>query len=130
MCNGDYQEWKDRAEQSIEYSVGPGGSFMEAVPEEWLLEQWEKGIDPESVGEAWGAYDMAKFVAGMNLVAIQDAVEKIENKSSDYEAAHKKEDNLRTAFIRFIAEQASPELAEMARAVLKTEDIVFDRYCA
>lgn len=130
MHNCDYKEWKDRADQSIDYSEGPGGSFLEAVPEEWLWAQWEKGMEPEKVGEAWVAYDMAKFVASMSLVTIQNAVEMIEEKSSDYEAAHKREDKLRAAFIRFIAEHASPELAEMARTVLKTEGIVFDRYCA
>ena len=55
---------------------------------------------------------------------------KIEAMKGDDESAHSAEDGLRAEFIALVAEVGSPELAEMAREVLKTDDIRFCRWCA
>lgn len=66
----------------------------------------------------------------MNLNEINEAVAKIEATKNDDEVAHGMEDDLREAFIRHVAETAGGDLAEMARAVLKTNEIDFCRWCA
>jgi hypothetical protein len=51
-------------------------------------------------------------------------------KEGDDEMAHREEASLREDFIRHVAEAGPPELAEMAREVLKTEEIEFSRWFA
>lgn len=50
--------------------------------------------------------------------------------SEDDENAHMAEDALHINFIKYIAEHAPADLAEMAREVLKTADIDFYRWYA
>lgn len=66
----------------------------------------------------------------MNLNDINKVVGEIDAAKGDDERAHGMEDDLRAAFIRHVAETAGGDLAEMARAVLKTEEINFCRWCA
>ena len=66
----------------------------------------------------------------MDLEYIKQEVAKIEAMKGDDESAHSAEDGLRAEFIALVAEVGSPELAEMAREVLKTDDIRFCRWCA
>ena len=66
----------------------------------------------------------------MNLEYIKQQVAKIEAMKEDDEAAHSAEDGLRAEFIALVAEVGSPELAAMAREVLRTDDIEFARFCA
>ena len=66
----------------------------------------------------------------MNLNDINKAVVEIEASKGNNEQAHIMEDNLREAFIRHVAETAGGDLAEMARAVLKTDVIDFCRWYA
>jgi hypothetical protein len=66
----------------------------------------------------------------MDFEYIKQAVAKIEAMKDDDESAHYAEDTLRAEFITLVAEVGSPELAAMAREVLKTVDISFSRWCA
>lgn len=68
--------------------------------------------------------------ARLTVQTIAAAVEKIEAAKDDDEGAHEMEDRLRAEFIRHVAETAGGELAEMARAVMKTEEIRLCRWCA
>ena len=66
----------------------------------------------------------------MDLKYIKQEVAKIEAMKGDDESAHSAEDELRAEFIALVAEAGSPELAAMAREVMKTEQIAFCRWCA
>ncbi|MDP1698360.1 MAG: hypothetical protein Q8L45_11355 [Xanthomonadaceae bacterium] len=66
----------------------------------------------------------------MDLKYIKQDVAKIEAMKGDYEMAHLAEIDLRAGFIALVAEVGSPELAAMAREVLKTDEIDFTRSCA
>jgi hypothetical protein len=66
----------------------------------------------------------------MDLEYIKLEVANIEAMKGDDESAHAAEDVLRAGFIALVAEVGSPELAEMAREVLKTDEIDFCRWCA
>ncbi len=66
----------------------------------------------------------------MNLEEIKTAVEKIKAMGGDDEAMHASEDGLHVRFIEFIAEQGPPDLQEMAKEILKTEEMPFSRHCA
>jgi len=66
----------------------------------------------------------------MDLDHVKARVAEIEAMKGDDEAAHSAEDGLRAEFIALVAEVGSPELAAMAREVLKTDDIDFCRWCA
>jgi hypothetical protein len=66
----------------------------------------------------------------MTLKEIQDRVASIDERKGDDESAHGAEDALREDFIRYVAETATPSLAEKARLVLSTKDIDFARWCA
>ena len=66
----------------------------------------------------------------MNIETIRAYVEQIERTRRDGEAAHSMEDGLRNEFIEFIAEHGPEDLAEMAKEVLKTNEIEFSRWYA
>ena len=66
----------------------------------------------------------------MDINEIKQRVQRIEQAKCDYECAHSMEDQLMQDFIKHVAAKGSPKLKEMAREVLKTEDIDFPRYCA
>lgn len=63
----------------------------------------------------------------MTKEEIRKTVAEIERIKGDDEGAHSLEDYLREQFIRFVAEQGG-EIGELAKEVLKTEDIRFGRY--
>lgn len=50
--------------------------------------------------------------------------------AEDNEQAHVVEDDLYREFVQYVAETAGGELAEMAKEVLKTRDIEFERWYA
>ena len=64
-----------------------------------------------------------------NLNYVKQAVANIEAQECD-ESAHMAEDALQREFIEMVAESGSPEIAEMAREVLKTGQIEFGRWYA
>lgn len=66
----------------------------------------------------------------MDLDYVKAMVAKIEAMKGDDEAAHSADDGLRAEFIALVAEVGSPELAAMAREVLKTDDMDFHKWCA
>lgn len=66
----------------------------------------------------------------MNLVTIQTRIKEIEEKRWDDEAAHILEDALMADFIMFVQENGDETLSTMAKEVLKTSDIPFERWCA
>lgn len=66
----------------------------------------------------------------MDLEYVKQQVAKIEAMKGDDEAAHSAEDGLRAEFIALVSEVGPPELAAMAREVLKTDEIGFCRWCA
>ena len=66
----------------------------------------------------------------MNIDDVKAGVAQIRAVSADCERAHGMEDGLRDRFIRHVAATASPELARMAKEVLKSSDINFSRWCA
>lgn len=66
----------------------------------------------------------------MNLVTIQTRIKEIEEKRWDDEAAHNLEDALMADFIMFVQENGDETLSTMAKEVLKTSDIPFERWCA
>lgn len=65
----------------------------------------------------------------MTFLEIKQRVREIEEMASDDEAAHSAEDSLRHDFIVLVA-KGTGNLAEMAKEVLKTSDIDFNRWCA
>lgn len=64
----------------------------------------------------------------LTLADIYEALEEIERVRESDASAHNLEDALYERFVRHVAQYGSPELAEMARAVLKTKDIDFSRW--
>ena len=66
----------------------------------------------------------------MDLAYVKQQVALIEAMRDDDESAHRAEDTLRAGLIAFVAKVGSPELAAMAREVLKTDQIVFCRWYA
>lgn len=66
--------------------------------------------------------------AGFTLADIHAALEEIEHILESDASAHSLEDALYERFVRHVAEHGPPELAEMARAVLKTKDMDFSRW--
>jgi hypothetical protein len=66
----------------------------------------------------------------MDLKEIQRRIEEIESNKRDDQRAHSEEDRLREDFIVFIAENGNKKLSEMAREIMKTNDIDFARWCA
>lgn len=48
----------------------------------------------------------------------------------DEEAAHSEEDSLYVDFVKHVAINEHGELACMAKKILETKNIVFDRWCA
>ena len=67
----------------------------------------------------------------MNMTEIEKRVKDIEECSDDYETAHGMEDDLLVDFVKYVAHSLVDEnLSEMAKAVLKTKEISFPRYCA
>jgi hypothetical protein len=66
----------------------------------------------------------------MNIDYVKKIVADIEGAKGDDETAHGIEDGLRHEFIEFIANSGPPDLAAMAREVLKSGHIEFCRWCA
>lgn len=66
----------------------------------------------------------------MDLDYVKERVAAIEAMKGDDESAHSAENGLRAEFIALVAEVGSPELAAMAREVLKTDNIEFCRWFA
>lgn len=66
----------------------------------------------------------------MDLEYVKQQVAKIDAMKDDDESAYSAENGLRAEFIALVAEVGSPELAAMAREVLKTDEIEFGRWCA
>jgi hypothetical protein len=66
----------------------------------------------------------------MNSYYIRQRVWEIASMAHDPEAAHGEEDRLHKQFIEYIASHGPDPFAEMAKEVLKTEDIDFSRWCA
>lgn len=65
----------------------------------------------------------------MNISYIKEQIKVIEEKKSDYETAHKREDALHKKVLRAIAHNAD-NASELAKETLKTVNIVFPRRCA
>lgn len=72
------------------------------------------------------------MVVKMTQNEIKERIAKIRANARDYEyeAAHSDEDELRTDFIRYVAEYGPQYLATMAEEILTTDEIEFKRYCA
>lgn len=66
----------------------------------------------------------------MDLLQIEKRVKIIEQSKNEEEIAHGMEDALYRAFICHIAKKGNSEQIEMAKAILKTKQIKFSRYCA
>ena len=68
----------------------------------------------------------------MTLGEIQQQIERINALKDDNEAAHGEEDDLRNAFICYIAESdiVPPTIRKKARLVLSSNDIEFTRWYA
>lgn len=66
----------------------------------------------------------------MTLEEIFAKVEYIREISDDNECAHAEEDELRENFIKYVATLDIPSLAEKAKAVLKTNELNFERWYA
>ena len=69
----------------------------------------------------------------MRLEDIQERVEQIKDlcQEGDDEQCHGLEDDLYVDFVKYIANSIVDEkLSEMAKAILKTRDFNFDRYCS
>jgi hypothetical protein len=67
----------------------------------------------------------------MNLIYIDAAISQITELSThDDEYAHWYEDDLYHDFVKHIADTEGGELADMAKAILKTEDVPFERWYA
>jgi hypothetical protein len=66
----------------------------------------------------------------MTLEEIEKRLTEIEDCSGDCESAHAQEDLLMEDFIKHVAEVGTAELAEKARAVLRSAEIKFSRWYA
>jgi len=66
----------------------------------------------------------------MDLDEVKKRVADIGFMQGDDEAAHSNEDDLHVDFIRHVAAAGTPELAEMAKEILKVCDMDFARWCA
>lgn len=66
----------------------------------------------------------------MNIEIIQKRIEKIKECAWDSEVAHGDEDSLYEDFIRFVAVDGPEPFSAMAKEVLKTQEIIFSRWCA
>lgn len=64
----------------------------------------------------------------MDLDHIKQRVADIEAMKASDDAAHRAEDQLWIDFISFVATSGPPELAALAREVLRTDDIDFSRW--
>lgn len=65
----------------------------------------------------------------MNKSDVKKRVAEIAAVTSDFEAAHGREDDLYRDVLRAIAEGA-PDAAKLAAEALKTQELDFDRYTA
>jgi hypothetical protein len=66
----------------------------------------------------------------MDIESIRASVELIRANQLDPEVAHSMEDCLHGAFLDHVAQHGPEELAAMAREILKTTEIEFDRWTA
>jgi hypothetical protein len=66
----------------------------------------------------------------MNIADVKHRVLEIERMKGDNESAHFNEDSLYEDFVIYIAKEGTGELAELAKEILKTQDIKFDRWYA
>lgn len=65
----------------------------------------------------------------LTLEKAYEAIEQIKQSAWDYERAHSMEDGLWERFIELVA-QRNDDLGELAKLVLTTKDIDFERYYA
>lgn len=65
----------------------------------------------------------------MDIKLIQKRINNIELIKKDFERAHGEEDELLWDFVRFVA-NSNQQYAELAKEILKLENISFPRYCA
>ena len=66
----------------------------------------------------------------MEMSDISDRIKKIHEERGDPERAHDLEDSLYRDFIQHVAEHGPEDLREKAKAILKTEELDFPRWCA
>lgn len=69
-------------------------------------------------------------MSGFSIDYIRGRVSAIEASTGDPEAAHGLEDELHKDFIRYVAENGTGKLRQMATEVLKTNSLDFARWCA
>ena len=65
----------------------------------------------------------------MDIEEIKATVAKIAKESGDDEAAHDNEDTLYSDFVKAVADASLQGWSQMAKEVLKTKDIHFQRWC-
>ena len=68
--------------------------------------------------------------ATINPYTVLRAVEEIDRRQLDYEAAHSMEDDMRAEVLRHIAQGTANNPQACARAALATDHLDFPRYCA
>jgi hypothetical protein len=66
----------------------------------------------------------------LDIDEIKARVADIQYLQFDSEGAHWREDSLYADFAKHVANYGPPGLAEMAREMLKTQELGFDRWCA
>ena len=66
----------------------------------------------------------------MNIKQVKDTVKKIKEISGDSEYAHGVEDDLYRDFVKHVSESKNKKLSNMAKEVLKTKDMDFERWYA
>jgi hypothetical protein len=66
----------------------------------------------------------------MNLAEAVKRVQQVEAIKGDDERAHSMEDRLYFDFVYHVSEYGNIKLREIAKEILKTKDIRFDRWCA
>jgi hypothetical protein len=66
----------------------------------------------------------------LDIDEIRARVAEIQCLQHDSESAHWREDSLYADFVNHVASYGPPDLAEMAREVLKTQETYFDRWYA
>jgi len=66
----------------------------------------------------------------MTIQDIEKNIEHLKQISGDDEAAHSYEDSMREGFLEFVATSTIEPYAGMARLLLTTNNIDFNRWCA
>lgn len=65
---------------------------------------------------------------GVDIEQIKTRIKHIREIADDDAMAHIKESELRDDFVVYIAQNGTPDLAEMATEILKTDEIEFSRW--